>query len=479
MLGQNDLKYTLSLKDLFSKGLDKAISGVEKLDKLMGKSANGNGMFGSMLKANLVADGIERVGSAMLDFGKDSIRAYKQNEQFNVALKTMLHGNAQEAKALSMQLVGLAQKTPFELTEIQGATRQMVAYGFQSKEVVKNLTMLGDVSSGVAAPIEDIVYLYGTLKTQGKVFSKDLYQFANRGIPIIGELAKHFKVADSEIFEMAKDGKIGFADIESAFKQMTGAGGQFFGMMDEQSKTLAGKTSNLGDAWEQLKVKIAGSQRGILVSTVDWATRMVAQLNRGFAASDMAQNALDKYGANNYSALDKFARYTGGDITGKTRIGADNQYQDSLNQEYITPAQESLSQAMKSNLALSNILVNVYKDKDFQKNDRKGFDRTVAILKGSRDEVQDLIKGFKQSEGIGGVNPLNQLKKDSEAAADTKVGGTEISGNRPQNMYINITKLVETLNINTTNLKESAGRIKEEVAKALLETVNDANLLAR
>jgi hypothetical protein len=61
----------------------------------------------------------------------------------------------------------------------------------------------------------------------------------------------------------------------------------------------------------------------------------------------------------------------------------------------------------------------------------------------------------------------------------TQGTGTEISGTKPQSLVINITKLVESLNINTTNLKESAQRIREEVSKALLETVNDINLIAK
>jgi hypothetical protein len=62
---------------------------------------------------------------------------------------------------------------------------------------------------------------------------------------------------------------------------------------------------------------------------------------------------------------------------------------------------------------------------------------------------------------------------------DSSTGGTEISGTKPQSIIINITKLVESLNINTTNLKDSANRIKEEVSKALLEAVNDVNMVAR
>jgi hypothetical protein len=55
--------------------------------------------------------------------------------------------------------------------------------------------------------------------------------------------------------------------------------------------------------------------------------------------------------------------------------------------------------------------------------------------------------------------------------------GVDVTGQRPQSLTINITKLVESLNVNTTNLKEGAGAIKEAIAKVLLEAVNDVNLM--
>jgi hypothetical protein len=67
----------------------------------------------------------------------------------------------------------------------------------------------------------------------------------------------------------------------------------------------------------------------------------------------------------------------------------------------------------------------------------------------------------------------------SRASASSSSGGTEISGTKPQSIVINITKLIESQNIHTTNLKESASVIKDEVRKALLEAVNDVNLATR
>lgn len=80
---------------------------------------------------------------------------------------------------------------------------------------------------------------------------------------------------------------------------------------------------------------------------------------------------------------------------------------------------------------------------------------------------------------VDSVNPNTGIDGLKSKASSTQGSGTEISGTKPQSLIINITKLVESLNISTTNMKESADRIKEEVSKALLEAVNDVNLIAR
>ncbi len=109
----------------------------------------------------------------------------------------------------------------------------------------------------ITLPLGDIAYLYGTLKTSGRVTLMDLRQFAGRGIPIYETLAKRLKTTTTEINNMVSAGKIGFKDVQGAFRDMTKEGGQFFNLMADQSKTVGGQLSNLGDSWEQLKVNIS------------------------------------------------------------------------------------------------------------------------------------------------------------------------------------------------------------------------------
>lgn len=62
------------------------------------------------------------------------------------------------------------------------------------------------------------------------------------------------------------------------------------------------------------------------------------------------------------------------------------------------------------------------------------------------------------------------------ATASKKMGGSSDSGGKIKNVSIHVDKLVERLEIHTVNLQESAERVKDVVAQALLSALNDTNL---
>lgn len=57
-------------------------------------------------------------------------------------------------------------------------------------------------------------------------------------------------------------------------------------------------------------------------------------------------------------------------------------------------------------------------------------------------------------------------------------GTGKVTGQKSVNIKIDIKNLINQFSINTTNLKESTGKIKEEVVKALVSAVNDSQIVA-
>ena len=108
----------------------------------------------------------------------------------------------------------------------------------------------------------------------------------------------------------------------------------------------------------------------------------------------------------------------------------------------------------------------------------------AALLAGETPEMQELRKSSERALSAYQKLSSFQTQKDlteltNKISGNAKDSGLQtpetFSGGRPQNLYITIDKLIETQNINSTNLTDSKDKIKEQVAEALLEAVNDLN----
>jgi len=195
-------------------------------------------------------------------------------QQMNIAFETML-GNKADSDRLMAQVVDLAAKTPFTLTQVGQGAKQLLAFQVSQEDVIDTLKRLGDVSAGFSVPIDRLITAYGQVKAKGKLMGDDLRQFTEAGIPMIHEISKQFGVTDTVITKMVSDGKVGFDDVRKVIENLTNTGGIFAGMMEKQSKSLTGMVSNLQDAWDRMLNDIGTKNEGFLASTITGATAIV------------------------------------------------------------------------------------------------------------------------------------------------------------------------------------------------------------
>lgn len=200
--------------------------------------------------------------TALKNFVTELVNVRGQFQQLEIAFSTMLKSKEKADKLMS-ELVDIAAKTPFDLQGVASSAKQMIAYGSSAENVDDELVMLGNVAAGVGSQLSEIAYLYGTLRTQGRAYAVDIRQFAGRGIPIYEELAKVLGVTKDEVSGLVKEGKVGFKEVEQAFKNMTSESGIYYNLMQEQSKSLTGQLSNLGDAWDTMLNEIGKDTQGI------------------------------------------------------------------------------------------------------------------------------------------------------------------------------------------------------------------------
>ena len=103
----------------------------------------------------------------------------------------------------------------------------------------------------------------------------DIRQFAGRGVPIYEELAKVLGVSVSEVNKYISAGKVGFPEVEQAFKNMTSEGGKFYNLMQEQSKTITGQISNLKDNFDMMLNDIGSANEDVISGAISGASYLI------------------------------------------------------------------------------------------------------------------------------------------------------------------------------------------------------------
>ena len=171
-----------------------------------------------------------------------------------VAFEVMT-GTRRGGVALLDQIQQLAVETPFKSTELIAEAKLLKAYGVETFELIETLRRLGDVASGTGVDLGRLSLAYGQVIAKGRFQATELRQFTEAGVGVAA-FAKVAKMSTGQFLNAMEQGKIGADVVVQAFKNMTSAGGMFFGMMDKRSKTVKGRFDALVESLEIFVQKI-------------------------------------------------------------------------------------------------------------------------------------------------------------------------------------------------------------------------------
>ncbi|MDR0443275.1 MAG: tape measure protein [Treponema sp.] len=219
------------------------------------------------------------VSAAIGGAGVAAIKFAGENEKLKVSLKNML-GSAEEASAVFEEWRRLGNSPGLSSGEVFELGRAMVNMGHDTAYATKTIQMLGNVAAGTGKSFGTISGAFEHVRALGKLTTRDLNSLQQQGIPVLKQLAKDLNTSEEGVRRLAAEGKIGFSDIEKAFKNMTGPGGQFAGMMDELSGTALEKFStaaadakhalaSFGELMLPMATELLGSASSILRGITD------------------------------------------------------------------------------------------------------------------------------------------------------------------------------------------------------------------
>ena len=159
-----------------------------------------------------------------------------------------LLGGLEQARDAVAALNETAATTPFQFEQLADAASTLLGFGAATQDtMVDTLRMIGDTAGGSADRMNRLSLAFSQTQAAGRASMREINQFINAGVPILGELADMWGVTVGEAREMVTAGQATGEEVTRAFRRMTSEGGRFYRGMEIASATLSGRLSTLKD----------------------------------------------------------------------------------------------------------------------------------------------------------------------------------------------------------------------------------------
>lgn len=197
-----------------------------------------------------------------------------------IALTSIL-GDSMKAETIFNRIKDLAVVSPFQFKELASYTKQLSAYRIPYEELYDTTKRLADISAGVGVDMGRIILAYGQVRSAAFLRGQELRQFTEAGIPLVDELAKKFTeltrkaTSAGEVFDKISRKEVSFGMVKDVLWDLTNEGGKFYNMQEALAESLAGKWSNLQDAWDVMMADIAESNSGVLSDSLELLTDLM------------------------------------------------------------------------------------------------------------------------------------------------------------------------------------------------------------
>jgi len=347
-----------------------------------------------------------------------------QFQQLEISFNTML-GSADKSKQLMDELIQTAAHTPFDMSSITGGAKQLLAYGTEAKDVNKTLVQLGDIASGLNIPLGELVYLYGTTVSQGRMFTMDLRQFMGRGVPLAEELGKILHQNTTEVQESVSKGKVTSDIFKEAIANMTQAGGRFGGLMEQQSKTLEGQWSHIGDSIQQAFNEIGKKSEGVFSSGLSIISAMVENWQEVIKVIGVATIAVGSYRASLMAAasIRKAEEAQQADDMMKGIDAEIKRLQDLENSNYKSLGKDKKQERVSKQQDLASIVGDTAVSDDFVKARLDAAEQEGVISAQMRSQLEtkrELLQAQQQATAQSQIE-LDEEKRKTEELRQQKI----------------------------------------------------------
>lgn len=222
---------------------DKVTSQIKKIPSVISKIKN------SIFSLKTLAGGVI-TGIATKKLIADPVSLADEFQTDQIGFETMLKSKKKATKFMD-SAKKFASVTPFDTSAVVSNAQRMLAYGFSDKDIIPDLTKIGNASAALGAGEEGISRVsraLGQMKTNGRLNAEDMNQLTDVGINAWKYLADAEDKSIAQIREMSQKGEI---SGDKAVKTILNGLKEFDGMMDKTSNsTVSGLMSNIKDTFD-------------------------------------------------------------------------------------------------------------------------------------------------------------------------------------------------------------------------------------
>lgn len=212
---------------------------------------------GSLGSLGTLASGAAAGFAAMKlkEYGQYALQTSAAFEQLAVSFRVMT-GSAQLGQELTDAIIELGAKTPMTAQQLSKAAQLLLSFGESAENIIPDLQLLGDITGGEVNRFNQLALAFAQVGANGKLMGQDQLQMVNAGFNPLQAIAEKTGKTMGELRKEMEEGRISFQMVAQAMREATSEGGRYFGLTKEQSETLNGRLTTLGDTWEQVSKNI-------------------------------------------------------------------------------------------------------------------------------------------------------------------------------------------------------------------------------
>lgn len=211
--------------------------------------------------------------TALKSLASQIVRVRGEFQSMQTAIETMVGKDV--ASGLMAQLKEMAKISPLTLTDMVNAEKMMLGFNIQAEDTVRYLQALSDISMGDSVKFKSLTLAFSQMSAAGKLMGQDLNQMINAGFNPLQIISEKTGKSISTLKDEMSKGAVSAEMVQQAFIDATSAGGKFYQMSENASKTINGQLSMMQDALDNAFNEMGQASEGVIMEGIQLTTTLI------------------------------------------------------------------------------------------------------------------------------------------------------------------------------------------------------------